>query len=203
MATLLLHTCCAPCSTYTVEHWRKEKLEVAAFWFNPNIHPTSEQELRLKAMQNFSKAVELPLFLPPGYDREDIECLVSGEGERCARCFLWRLSQTAAFAREKGFDAFSTTLLISPYQKHELLREVAERVAREAKIPFLYADLHSGFPRSRRLSRELNLYRQKYCGCLFSEWERFGGMGDVRLRSSSFAGETSSSSPLLSGNARG
>lgn len=183
MATLLLHTCCAPCSTYTVEHWRREKFQVAAFWFNPNIHPASEQELRLKTMQDFTEMAELPLFLQPGYDMEDFLRLVVGvEGDRCSRCFLWRLSQAATTAREKGFDAFSTTLLISPYQKHELLREVAERVAQERKVPFIYADLRPGFARSRRLSRELRLYRQKYCGCLFSQWERFGNMEVARLR---------------------
>lgn len=174
MASLLVHTCCGPCSTYTVQYWRQQRLEVAGCWFNPNIHPYMEHQQRLEAMQSFSQSVELPLFLPTGYDLVGfLRRVVGREAERCRECFHMRLSQAAALAKEKGFDAFTTTLLISPYQKHDLLQQVGEEVAKEQKVPFLYADLRPGFTESRKLSKELGLYRQQYCGCIYSEWERY------------------------------
>ena len=102
------------------------------------------------------------------------QAVVGHEKERCGDCFKMRLGMTAAVARVKGFTSFTTTLLISPYQKHELLREVAETAAKEQGIDFYYEDFRTGFRESQRLSREMNLYRQKYCGCVYSEWERFG-----------------------------
>ena len=174
MASLLLHSCCGPCTTYTVEYWRGQQLEVTAFWFNPNIHPFQEHQRRLEAMQALAQAVDLPLIVPPGYQMlHFLRRVVRKEGDRCLYCFRLRLSQTAAQARERGMDGFSTTLLISPYQKHELLRQIGEEVARKHGVAFLYHDLRSGYQRSRQLSKERNLYRQQYCGCLYSEWERF------------------------------
>jgi hypothetical protein len=175
MATLLIHTCCAPCATYTIEHWRKQRLEVTSLWYNPNIHPYQEHQRRLETLEAFAQTVELPLIKEPGYQMVDyLRAVVDREAQRCAQCFRLRLSRTAQRARELGMDAFTTSLLISPYQNHDLLRQVGERVAREQKIRFLYQDLRPGYPRSRALSRELGLYRQQYCGCLYSEWEHFG-----------------------------
>jgi hypothetical protein len=180
MASLLIHTCCAPCATYTIDHWRKQRLEVASLWYNPNIHPYQEHQRRLETLEFFSQTVELPLIKEPAYQMiEYLRAVVGREGERCAECFRLRLSRTAQKARELGMDAFTTTLLISPYQKHDLLREVGERVAGEQKIKFLYEDLRSGYSQSRTMSRELGLYRQQYCGCLYSEWERFGRVSIV------------------------
>ncbi len=174
MANILIHTCCGPCSTYTVEHWRSQKLEVAGLAFNPNIHPFMEHQQRLESLKTFARMVDMPLYLPAGYDMVNfLRRVVGKEGDRCIECFRMRLSQTAATAKEKGFDAFTTTLLISPHQKHNLLKEVSEAVAQEQKIRFLYADLRSGFTESRRLSKEMGLYRQQYCGCIYSEWERY------------------------------
>lgn len=174
MANVLIHTCCGPCSTYTVEHWRARKLEVAGLAFNPNIHPFMEHQQRLESLRKFALSVEMPLFVPEGYDMVGfLRRVVGKEGDRCVECFHMRLSNTAVMAVEKGFDAFTTTLLISPHQKHNLLKEVGEAVARERKVRFLYADLRSGFSEGRRLSKELGLYRQQYCGCIYSEWERY------------------------------
>lgn len=174
MPELLLHTCCGPCSTYTVEFWRGEGLEVTALWFNPNIHPYQEHQRRLEAMTALAERLELPFIVLPGYDMVGFLRLVVGkEGQRCRYCFRFRLERTALIAKERGFKAFSTTLLISPYQKHELLREVGEEVAQEYGVEFLYHDLRPGFGRSRHLSRVYKLYRQQYCGCIYSEWERF------------------------------
>ncbi len=180
MANVLIHTCCAPCATYTVEHWRGQGLQLAALWFNPNIHPYQEHERRLKALDAFCRTVEMPFTRIPGYRMVDfLREVVGHEAGRCADCFRLRLSQTAQKAREMGMDAFTTTLLISPYQKHELLREVGEAVGVEQRVRFLYEDLRLGYHRSRTLSREQKLYRQQYCGCIYSEWERFARVSIV------------------------
>ena len=175
MASVLLHTCCAPCATYCVKHWQQKGYEVTAFWYNPNIHPFTEHRNRLESVQNFAQTAGIPLIVSEGYDviryfRE----AVGHERERCGHCFRLRLSMTALVARLKGFHAFTTTLLISPYQDHDLLKEVGEEIARKEGVDFLYEDLRSGFKESHSMSKELDLYRQKYCGCLYSEWERFG-----------------------------
>ena len=175
MSSLLLHTCCAPCATYCVKHWQQEGREVTAFWYNPNIHPFTEYQRRLQTLQGFVQKTNLPLIISEGYDVITyFRAVVGHEGERCGDCYRLRLSMAALIAKIKGFDAFTTTLLISPYQNHELLKQVGEEIARKEGVKFLYEDLRPGYSESRKMSQELDLYRQKYCGCLYSEWERFG-----------------------------
>ena len=172
---LLLHSCCAPCTIYSAKRLGEEGFEVTAFWYNPNIHPFTEHQRRLESMRLLSESTGLPLIVVPEYDIiRYFRAVVGHEGERCGDCFRLRLSRTAQFAAENGFDAFTTTLLISPYQKHELLRQVGEEVGGERGVEFYYIDLRPGFRESHRLSHELNLYHQKYCGCVYSEWERYG-----------------------------
>jgi hypothetical protein len=175
MANLLLHTCCGPCATYTVEEWRGEGLEVAALWFNPNIHPRGEHLQRRQGMEALARALELPLDIREGKVTDYFRLVGRDRAGRCTHCFVLRLGETARAAREGGFDAFSTTLLISPYQKHDLLREVAEEASRQHRVRFLYRDLRPGYPQSRQLARQHGLYRQKYCGCIYSLQERLGG----------------------------
>ncbi len=175
MASVLLHTCCAPCATYCVKYWQQRGQEVTAFWYNPNIHPFTEHRHRLEVVQSFAQISNLPLIASEDYDIiRYFRMVVGHEGERCGDCFRLRLSMTALIARLKGFDAFTTTLLISPYQNHDLLKEIGEEVAQKERVDFLYEDLRTGYKESYRMSKELDLYRQKYCGCLYSEWERFG-----------------------------
>jgi len=129
----------------------------------------------LDTLQQFSQETGLSLIVSQGYEViRYLREVVGHEGERCGDCFRLRLSMTAIVARLKGFDAFSTTLSISPYQEQELLKEIGEEIAQKEGVEFIYEDLRDGYQDSRRLSKELNLYRQKYCGCLYSEWERFG-----------------------------
>ena len=118
--------------------------------------------------------------------------------ERCAVCYRLRLERTAAMARERGFDAFSTTLLISPYQDHDLLRRTGEDVAQASGVPFLYEDLRTGWPERGRLTRQYDLYRQQYCGCIYSEWERYRDAGLPRSH-----GAGAGSSPPAEPPARG
>jgi len=172
MKRLLIHSCCAHCAAYTVEHWREQGYEVSAFWYNPNIHPYTEHQKRLEAMQTLAKEMGLPLITAEGYDIIDyFRQVVGHEAERCRHCFKLRLSKTAEAAKEMGFDAFTTTLLISPHQKHDLLKGIGDEVGGD--VDFLYADLRKRYSDSRRLTKPLELHRQQYCGCVYSEWERY------------------------------
>ena len=121
--------------------------------------------------------MNLPLIVTDGYDIIDYFRQVVGyEAQRCQYCFRLRLSKAAATAYQMGFNAFTTTLLISPHQKHDLLYEIGNEVAKEAGMDFLYADLRKHYSDSRRISKPLNLYRQQYCGCVYSEWERYANI---------------------------
>jgi len=145
---------------------------VSAFWYNPNIHPYTEHQKRLEAMQTLAKEMGLPLITAEGYDIIDyFRQVVGHEAERCGHCFRLRLSKTAETAKEMGFDAFTTTLLISPHQKHDLLKGIGDEVGGD--VDFLYADLRKRYSDSRRLTKPLELHRQQYCGCVYSEWERY------------------------------
>ena len=173
MKRLLVHCCCAHCAAYTVDHWRQQGYEVSALWYNPNIHPFAEHQSRLEAVESLAQEVTLPLIVTEGYNMvEYFRRVVGHEAQRCQRCFDLRLSKTAQTAREMGFSAFTTTLLISPHQKHELIREVGNELAEEKDIEFLYADLRKRYSDSRHLTKPFNLHRQQYCGCIYSEWER-------------------------------
>ncbi len=169
---VLVHSCCAHCAAYTVNYWQGQGYETSALWYNPNIHPYTEHQHRLEAMQSMAQEVKLPLIVNEGYDMpEYFRRVVGREAERCQYCFRLRLSKTAETALKKGFDAFTTTLLISPHQKHDLIREIGNEVAKEKGIDFLYADLRKRYSDSRRMTKPLNLYRQQYCGCIYSEWD--------------------------------
>ncbi len=175
MASILLHVCCGPCSTYVVKLLRDKGLKVTAYWYNPNIHPFTEHQRRLDTMRTFARESSLPLIIAEGYDMlEYFRTIVGHESNRCSDCYRMRLAKTAEVAHEWGFDSFTTTLLISPYQEHNLLHELGERVAKEHEVNFYYEDFRPGFRESHRISKELGLYHQKYCGCVYSEWERYG-----------------------------
>lgn len=174
MKKVLVHVCCAHCAAYTVEHWRQEGYEVGGYWYNPNIHPYTEYKSRLASMETLARETDLPLIIADGYDFiEFFRRVVGNEAERCRYCFDLRLAKTAEVAREKGYDAFTTTLLISPHQKHDIIREISDKIAGEKDIEFLYADLRKRYSNSRHITKLMDLYRQQYCGCVYSEWERY------------------------------
>jgi predicted adenine nucleotide alpha hydrolase (AANH) superfamily ATPase len=176
MKKVLVHVCCAHCAAYTMEHWRQQGYEISGYWYNPNIHPYTEHQNRLESMEALAEEIKLPLIIEEGYDFVEYFRRVAGhEDERCEHCFALRLAGTAEAAREKGYDAFTTTLLISPHQKHDVLKETGEKIAKTQGIEFLYADLRKRYSDSRHITKPLNLYRQQYCGCLYSEWERYTG----------------------------
>jgi hypothetical protein len=175
MSSILLHVCCGPCATYVAKSLLDKGLRVTAFWYNPNVHPFREHQLRLEAMQTLSQKTNLPLIVAEGYDMlEYFHAVVGHESNRCPDCYRLRLEKTARIAHEKGFDSFTTTLLISPHQEHDLIRELGEELGKKHSVEFCYEDFRPGFRESHRISREFGLYHQGYCGCVFSEWERYG-----------------------------
>ena len=174
MKKVLVHVCCAHCAAYTVEHWRQQEWEVSGYWYNPNIHPYTEHQQRLESMKSLAQEIDLPLIVAEGYDIiKYFRKVVGHEEERCRYCFDLRLLVTAETARENSYDAFTTTLLISPHQKHDIIQETGHKIAGEQGVEFLYADLRKRYSDSRHLTKPMNLYRQQYCGCIYSEWERY------------------------------
>jgi predicted adenine nucleotide alpha hydrolase (AANH) superfamily ATPase len=171
---VLVHACCAHCTAYTIEHWRKEGYDVTALWYNPNIHPFTEHNMRLEAMKNLSHNMNFPLIIIEGYDFKEYFRRIAGhEDERCGYCFELRLDTVAKKAKELSIASFTSSLLISPHQKHELIKEIGERVASTNGVNFLYADLRKRYSDSRHITKPMELYRQQYCGCVYSEWERY------------------------------
>jgi predicted adenine nucleotide alpha hydrolase (AANH) superfamily ATPase len=182
---LLLHTCCAPCSIQCVEALAEEGIKPDLFWYNPNIHPYTEYRARRDTLRGFASEKELSLVEEDEYGlRSFINSVNSTEGSsvgrnssngRCAFCYRLRMEKTARAAAVMGCDAFTTTLLISPYQNHELLREVGEELASLCKIQFVYRDFRPRFRTGRNQARLAGYYMQKYCGCIYSEEERYLG----------------------------
>jgi predicted adenine nucleotide alpha hydrolase (AANH) superfamily ATPase len=166
--------CCAPCAIYPVGRLRAEGNDVTGYFYNPNIHPYLEYRKRMDTAMTFAAVSDLALIVRDEYDLEHYltKVLAKGTG-RCEQCYRIRLDAAAAEARAKGFTAFSTSLLYSKYQKHDVIRGVAEEMAREHGVLFHYEDFRAGWSAGIRESRRLKLYRQQYCGCIFSEEERY------------------------------
>ncbi len=171
---LLLHICCAPCSIACIQSLREEGLSPTGFWYNPNIHPYLEYTARRDALVSYASSIDLPLFLRDEYGlRPFVQAVAADLSGRCSHCYDLRMGLAARHAAENGFDAFTTTLLISPYQNQEQLVRSAQAAADQAGVAFLYRDFRPLFRESQRQARELGLYRQKYCGCVFSEEDRY------------------------------
>lgn len=171
---LLLHICCAPCSIACIELLRSEGIEPVGFWHNPNIHPFTEYRMRRNTLRDYAKSIGLELTEKDEYGLRPFLTEVGGDFDgRCAVCYRLRMDAAAREAKEKGFDAFTSTLFISPYQNHELLKAAAERAAQEYGVAFLYRDFRPVFRQGQDKARELGLYMQKYCGCIFSEEDRY------------------------------
>jgi epoxyqueuosine reductase len=171
---ILLHICCANCAIYPFEQIQRNGKEVVGFFFNPNIHPYQEYRKRLDALKQYSEAVGLNVIYRDEYLLEEFLKMVSHRvEERCQYCYEMRLTATAREAKEKQFDHFSTTLLQSTHQSHALIKEIGERIAKEMGIPFYYEDFRTGWKRGVDVSKAMGLYRQQYCGCIYSEKDRY------------------------------
>jgi predicted adenine nucleotide alpha hydrolase (AANH) superfamily ATPase len=171
---VLLHVCCANCAIYPVKALSEEGHQVFGYWYNPNIHPFTEYQKRLEALKSLEQKKSFPVFYKDSYDLEKfLKAATQDVENRCSFCYKIRLIKAANFAREQQYDAFTTTLLISPHQKHELVKEIGEKIGADLEVKFLYRDFRSGFHEGKNEGKALELYSQKYCGCIFSEKERY------------------------------
>jgi len=194
---LLLHVCCAGCACYPLRRLREAKvqgkdLQITGFWYNPNIHPYSEYQKRMVTMGYFAQKENLPMIWKDEYALEEWLEATKGEFDltdssmgkkmspvywtkqkRCEQCYNFRLNKLAENAKEKGYDYFSTTLLYSKFQEHELVKEICEKFRNQHNINFYYFDFRIGWKEGIEISKEMGLYRQHYCGCIFSEKEKY------------------------------
>lgn len=171
---MLLHICCAPCSTVTDRHFRDLGYGVTGYFYNPNIHPYREFKKRLETLEQYCKEEDIPLMVESRYQLDlFLRETVFHEEDRCRHCYRIRLLETARKAEEEGIPFISSTLQISPYQDHDLLKKIGSESAKTYGRVFVYEDLRPMFKESAVLSRERGLYRQSYCGCIYSERERY------------------------------
>lgn len=171
---VLLHCCCAPCSLSCIDPLLGEQAELSLFWYNPNIHPFKEYESRRDCLLAYAKEINLPVFVKENYGlREFVKKVANNIDNRCVYCYEHRLEQTAEYAKEKGFEYFTTTLLASLYQDHDAIKSAGERYAKKYGVKFLYRDFRPNFREGNAAAREKGFYMQKYCGCVFSEEDRY------------------------------
>jgi predicted adenine nucleotide alpha hydrolase (AANH) superfamily ATPase len=173
---LLLHICCGPCALYPVSALREEGFDVHGFFYNPNIHPYEEYIRRRDACRDFADAEGLRMIWKDSYDLEKwLRMVVFREDIRHFFCYQMRLEQAARYARRGKYDFFSTTLLYSKHQDHEAIKEVGESLGRRYKVSFYYRDFREGWKEGIERSKRMGLYRQQYCGCIYSERDRYKG----------------------------
>jgi epoxyqueuosine reductase len=173
---VLLHICCGPCAVWPVRQLRAAGFAPTGFWYNPNVHPYQEYSLRLASCQAMSEALDLPLDVRDEYALEthlDRVLPLPRGPVRCAECYRMRLSATAERALQLGYSAISTTLLVSPYQHHDHIAGLGREVAEKSGLAFVYQDWRAGFRAGSQEAGDLGLYRQKYCGCVLSEADRY------------------------------
>ena len=172
---LLMHTCCAPCSVYCVDTLRKEGIEPTLYWYNPNIHPYMEYKSRRDTLKEYSEIMNLNTIFDEEYGLDNFcKNVINKLDKRCIEyCYPVRLRKAFEYAKENGYDTVTTTLLYSIYQKHDAIKRIMEDLSEEFSINFLYRDFRVGFREGQNKARELGLYMQKYCGCIFSEEDRY------------------------------
>ncbi len=176
---ILLHVCCGPCTVYPLEYLRQQGHEVSGYFYNPNIHPYREFKRRIGALVEFSELNNFQVEIDRNYGlTEYMRRVVFHENKRCSICYDMRLEAVAKFAAGEGADAFSSTLLYSKYQNHPLIINKCEKLADQYNIQFFYQDFREGWQQGIDGSIAMELYRQPYCGCIYSEQERY----DKKLR---------------------
>lgn len=170
----LLHICCAPCASQCIQHLSGEGIDVTGFWYNPNIHPFTEYRARRNCLREYAETISMPLIEKNDYGlRPFIRAVAEDMENRCVKCYELRLFEAAKAAKEGGFDSFTSSLFISPYQQHELMAEIAQKAADTYGVEFLYRDFRPYFRGGQTYAQEQGFYLQKYCGCIFSEEERY------------------------------
>jgi predicted adenine nucleotide alpha hydrolase (AANH) superfamily ATPase len=171
---ILLHICCGPCAIYPLNLLRASGADVTGFWYNHNIHPYQEYLKRLNAVQQLATTNDLPVIYRDEYRLEEFLAAVAADpASRCDYCYSSRLELAAQTAAEHGFTSYTSSLLYSRYQNHETIRQQGDEYAARYGITFHYADFRQGWQEGIRLSKEAGLYRQQYCGCIYSEKDRY------------------------------
>lgn len=176
---ILLHSCCGPCSSACIERL-KPYFQITVLYYNPNIEPLEEYIKRKEEQKRFLKEIGNVDFLDCDWENEEFKTISKGlenlseGGFRCHKCYNLRLKKTALLAKENNFDYFGTTLTVSPYKNSQVINEIGKEISEEYGINYLLSDFkkREGYKRSIELSREYNLYRQDYCGCIYSKLER-------------------------------
>ena len=170
----LMHICCAPCANRPIEVLRQEGIGVTGFWYNPNIHPYTEYQARKHTLEDYAREIGMKLVIGGTYDlRTFVTNVADNIDGRCAYCYRVRMEETAKYAAQNGYDSFTTSLLISPYQRHEAIAAAARERGEKYGVEFLYRDFRPLFREGQEFARAHGMYMQKYCGCIFSEEDRY------------------------------
>lgn len=171
---IFMHCCCGPCATLPTKVFQEAGASCTMYFYNPNIHPYQEFRQRLDSFKLLSEARNMDYVIDERYTIEDFLQMALTKGEnRCDGCYELRLAEAAQVAKAQGFDWYTTSLLISPYQRHDVIRRLGEAIGERVGIPFLYVDFRPYFHLGQGLAREMGLYMQKYCGCILSERDRY------------------------------
>jgi hypothetical protein len=171
---ILIHLCCAPCGIYPIKYLRHEGAEVMGFFYRHNIHPWSECRRREETLREYAEKIDLPVIYQKEYEIEAfLRNVAFRETNRCQYCYHDRLRTTALLAKHGHFDSFTSSLLYSKFQQHEMIKSIGEAIGKSVGLPFFYHDFREGWKEGVDTSKQLNLYRQPYCGCIYSEKERF------------------------------
>ena len=172
---ILLHCCCGPCAIYPVTQLRNQGHELRAFYYN-HIHPYTEWQKRCETLTEWAETIQLPLIVDERYELVNfLRNSLFREEDRCRFCYQDRLEKAARIAHKGKFEAFTTTLLYSKFQRHEMIREIGESLGRRYGVKFHYEDFRTGWKEGIELSKKEEMYRQQYCGCIYSEGERYLG----------------------------
>lgn len=171
---ILLHICCAPCSIYPIKELSKKFDTIEGYFYRHNIHPYKECLRRENEVKKYTKSLSISMIYEKEYKLETfIKNTIFKKTERCFYCYTDRIMSSAIKAKKGNFDCFSTTLLYSKFQKHQLIRSIAKSVSNKIDIPFYYDDFRVGWNQGIYESKNLKMYRQSYCGCIYSEKERY------------------------------
>ncbi|MCM8799989.1 MAG: epoxyqueuosine reductase QueH [Candidatus Omnitrophica bacterium] len=172
---ILLHICCGVCLIYPFKVLKEKGFKIKGFFYNPNIHPFSEYKKRKETLEELNKELNLEIFYPEYRPQDFFREINFSEAKekRCPLCWRLRFKNTAEFAKKNNFKYFSTTLLVSPYQNQERLKEIGNSIAKDLGIEFYYDDFRGGFKEAYTFAKNKDLYCQRYCGCIYSEIERW------------------------------
>ncbi len=169
---ILMHMCCAPCAVYPVESLQIKGQEVDGLYYNPNIHPYEEFEKREENVEKLANDKGFNVFYYPDYEEDLWDALRDNDEARCEMCYSKRLQKLFKVGKELGYDAVTTSLLVSPYQKHDVIKRLAEKYSKKYDLPFYYEDFRIGYFEGQKKAKDYGLYCQRYCGCIVSLKEK-------------------------------